>query len=163
MNIFQISTDYIALSNAIIENGGELTPELEQALQINQEQLQAKGIQYGYVIKSMAADIAIIDTEIERLTALKKSRQKTVERIKSTLQSAMELYGVTEIKTPTLSITFRKSESVVILDSDIIPKEYTRVSPPVISPDKDLIKKAIKEGHPVIGAELAVKNNIQIK
>jgi hypothetical protein len=108
MNIYKIEQDYLELSNQIIEAGGELTPEIETALAINKEQLQAKGINYGYVIKSLESDVTAIDEEIKRLNALKSSRNKTVDLLKSTIKQAMQLYQIEELKTPTLKINFRK-------------------------------------------------------
>ena len=35
-NIYKIETEYRDLISVLVENGGELTPEIEQALQINQ-------------------------------------------------------------------------------------------------------------------------------
>lgn len=162
MNLFNITAEYKQLEAALIENEGELTPELETALQINQEQLQAKGINYGYVIKNIESEVDIIDAEIKRLTQLKKVRENAVERLKMTLQGAMECFGVLELKTPTLKVSFRKSESVLITDISELESRFIRVKT-TKEPDKTSIKEAIKNGESVLGAELVTKNNIQVK
>lgn len=162
MNLYQLTTEYKQLESILIENEGELTPDLEQALQINQDQLQAKGISYGYVIKSIEAESDIIDTEIKRLTQLKKVRDNAVERLKTTLKQAMEMYGVLELKTPTLKISFRKSESVEIIDMDLLDKKYITVKTTEM-PNKTEIKEALKRGEVIEGAELRTNNNLQIK
>ena len=162
MNIYQLTTEYKQLESILIENEGELTPDLEQALQINQDQLQAKGISYGYVIKSIEAESDIIDAEIKRLTQLKKVRDNAVERLKTTLKQAMEMYGVLELKTPTLKISFRKSESVEIIDMDLLDEKYITKKTTEM-PNKTEIKEALKRGEVIEGAELRINNNIQIK
>ena len=162
MNLFNITTEYKQLEAALIENEGELTPELETALQINQDQLQAKGISYGYVIKSIEAESDIIDAEIKRLTQLKKVRDNAAERLKTTLKQAMEMYGVLELKTPTLKISFRKSESVEIIDMDLLDKKYITKKITEM-PNKTEIKEALKRGEVIEGAELRTNNNLQIK
>jgi hypothetical protein len=161
MNIYQIEQEYLVLSNDIIEAGGEITPELETALAINKEQLQNKGINYGYVIKSLENDITAIEEEIKRLNALKSSRTKTTDLLKSTIKQAMQLYGIEELKTPTLKINFRKSESVEVDDSvlDVIYFNHKVV----LTPDKTRIKEDIKSGKEVVGAVLNVNFNLQIK
>jgi hypothetical protein len=161
MNIYQIEQEYLVLSNDIIEAGGEITPELETALAINKEQLQNKGINYGFVIKSLENDISTIEEEIKRLNALKSSRTKTTELLKSTIKQAMQLYGIEEIKTPTLKINFRKSESVEI-DDTILNENYFNHKV-VSTPDKTRIKEAIKSGKNITGAVLNVNFNLQIK
>ena len=161
MNIYQIEQEYLVLSNDIIEAGGEITSELETALAINKEQLQNKGINYGYVIKSLESDINAIDEEIKRLNALKSSRTKTTDLLKSTIKQAMELYGIEELKTPTLKINFRKSESVEV-DDNMIADKFCNFKT-VRTPDKAEIKRSIKEGEEVVGAVLNVNFNLQIK
>jgi hypothetical protein len=159
-NIYQIQQDYLAITNELIENGGELSPEIETALAINKEQLQNKGINYGYVIKSLESDITAIDEEIKRLQALKQSRTKTTDLLKNTIKEAMILYGIEELKTPTLKINFRKSESVEC--DGTVPAEYWN-SKTVLTVDKVRIKEAIKNGEAVVGAVLNVNYNLQIK
>ena len=162
MNLYQLTTEYKHLESILIENEGELTPDLEQALQINQDQLQAKGISYGYVIKSIEAESDIIDAEIKRLTQLKNVRDNAVERLKTTLKQAMEMYGVLELKTPTLKISFRKSESVEIIDMDLLDKKYITKKTTEMA-NKTEIKEALKRGEVIEGAELRTNNNLQIK
>jgi len=161
MNIYQIEQNYLTLSSQIIEAGGELTPEIEIALAINKEQLQAKGINYGYVIKSLESDVTAIDEEIKRLNAIKSSRNKTTELLKSTIKNAMQLYGIEELKTPTLKINFRKSESVEV-DDTILNDLYCNFKT-VRTPDKAKIKEAIKTGAQIEGAVLNINFNLQIK
>jgi hypothetical protein len=162
MNIYQIEQEFLLLSNDIIEAGGEITPELETALAINKEQLQNKGINYAYVIKSLENDISSIDEEIKRLNALKSSRTKTNDLLKATIKQAMQLYGIEEIKTPTLKINFRKSESVECDDLSILDPNFI-TEKIVTSADKIKIKEAIKKGEAVTGAVLNINFNLQIK
>lgn len=49
----------------------------------------------------------------------------------------------------------RVSTKVVIRDQAVLPLEYyTQVAPPKPTPDKVLIKKFLKDGHPVPGVEI---------
>jgi len=160
-NIYEIQKNYLDICNTIIENGGEVTENDIEALAINKEQLQNKGVNYGYVIKSLESDVSAIDEEIKRLNALKSSRNKTVDLLKNTIKDAMQLYGIEEIKTPTLKINFRKSESVEV-ETDIIDDEYCNFKT-TRTPDKAKIKEVIKNGDAVIGASLNINWNLQIK
>ena len=162
MNIYQIQNEYQLLINSIIENDGEITPEQELALTINKDQLQSKSESYAYVIKQMDAECDIIDLEIKRLQQAKKVRENTVERLKATLSNAMQLFEVDEIKTPLIKLNFRKSESVVVYDTNSLPQMY-KIIKVTETPDKAKIKEAIKQGETVIGAELVINQNLQIK
>lgn len=162
MNLFQITNEMQSIMNELIENGGELTPELEAMLTITESQLKEKAVNYAMVIRSMDYETNIIDEEIKRLQALKKTRQNAIERLKSALTNAMEQCGMDSIETPTNKISFRKSQSLEIIDETKVPKQYkTQVVTTKV--DKNAIKQDIKNGIAVDGVELINSKNIQIK
>jgi len=161
-NIYNITTEFLQLEAQLIENGGELTEELSQALQINKDELQHKSIQYGYVIKSLSDNVDAIDNEIKRLQAIKKANENAIDRLKDTLSNAMQLFGISELKTPTLKINFRKSEQVIVHDVNNLPQMYKTIKV-TEQPDKMKIKEAIKDGEDILGCELITVQNIQIK
>jgi alanine dehydrogenase len=162
LNIYQIEKEYLELANQLIESGGECSPELELQLTINQDQLEQKARGYGFVVKQMESDVSIIDAEIERLKGLKNSRLKTIERLETTVSNAMQLHQINKLETPTLKISFRKSESVEIDDESAISFAYLKEKI-TYTIDKKAIKEAIKKGEVVIGARLQINQNIQIK
>lgn len=162
LSLYEIEKNQIQVIEELIENGGELTPELEELLKINSENLTTKGTNYGFIIKQLTSECGIIDAEIDRLSDLKKSRTKSIEKLKSSLTMAMQLFGVDKIESPVLKISFRASESVEIDDVDSIPAEYM-VTKTTTQPDKVKLKAAIKAGQLTIGAHIQVNQNIQIK
>lgn len=161
LKLYHIEQDYIALAEQIIDNGGEVSDELNEALQINKEQLEHKGRGYGFIVKTLESEIDIIDSEIKRLSALKSSRNRTIDRLKESITNAMNLYEITEIKTPTLKINFRKSESVEV-EELVIDEKWCKAKT-TITPDKVLIKDALKKGETIVGAVLKNNLNLQIK
>ena len=162
LNIYQIEKSYLTLIDSIIEAGGEITPEQETELAITKESLETKGRSYGYVIKSLESDVDIIDTEIKRLSALKASRNKIIERMKQTVSDAMQMFEIDKLETPTLKISFRKSESIEVPNIDLLDKQYV-TEKTTYTANKTAIKEAIKRGENVLGAVLNVNQNIQIK
>jgi hypothetical protein len=74
----------------------------------------------------------------------------------------MQLFGIPELKTPTLKINFRKSEQVIVHDVNSLPQIFKTIKVSE-QPDKIKIKEAIKSGEDVIGCELVTVQNIQIK
>jgi Gp157 protein len=162
LSLYEIEKSQLELVEQLIENGGELTEEIEQALSLNKDNLQTKGTNYGLIIKQLTGECAIIDGEIARLSALKKSRNKTVEKLENNLSVAMQIFDIEKIETPVLKISFRKSETTEIDDIDLIDKKYINIKT-TESVDKTAIKEAIKAGEIVIGARIQVNKNIQIK
>ena len=162
LTIYQIEQNYNQLAEELMENGGELTPSLEEALAITEEQLQNKSVAYSFVIKQMDADIDIIDAEIKRLQALKKQREKASEYLKERIKHAMDTFSIEEIKTPLVKINFRKSESVEVDDVNQLPSLY-KVVKVTEQADKAAIKAALKDGVDVTGCRIETHRNLQIK
>jgi hypothetical protein len=158
MNLYQIKNEYLTLASQLEQ--GELTTEIEQQLQINEEQLKEKAINYGYVIRSFEYDNDVIDAEIKRLKQLKEQKENAIDKLKNAVSDAMQLYGIEKIDSPTLKLSFRKSESIEV--SENIDKKYL-IEKTTLQPDKQAIKKAIKDGKQVEGAVLVTNYNIQIK
>ncbi len=162
LTIYQIEQSYNQLAEELIDNGGELTPELEQQLAITEEQLQNKSVAYSFVIKQMDADIETIDAEIKRLQNLKKQREKASEYLKERIKHAMELFNIEEIKTPLIKINFRKSETVEVEDVNKLTTAYKTIKI-VETADKAAIKAAIKDGIDIPSCSIVQHKNLQIK
>ena len=161
-NIYKIETEYRDLISVLVENGGELTPELEQALQINQKDLYRKSESYAYAIKELDGEIDIIKSEIERLQTLITKRDKSISRMKETVLKAMELYEIDKIETPMIKISVRKSEVVEVINENQIEPIF-KVEKVTTTISKSAIKEAIKSGASIDGAIIKINKSLQIK
>ena len=161
-SIYKIQNEFQLIIAEVINNEGEITPELETALTINKEQLQSKAVDYCYVIKQLDYDCEQIDNEIARLNKLKKVRSNLTDRLKNTVSSAMQLYDVEKIETPLIKLSFRNSESVEITNEQQLDACFI-VTKTVTTPDKKAIKDAIKSGVFVEGATISYNKNLQIR
>lgn len=160
-SIYKLTVEAQEIASLLSEN--ELTEEINNALTINQDQLQKKAIDYGFVIKSFEYDVSIIDEEIKRLQGLKTIRNNAIDRMKSALLEAMEVYGIEKVETPIMKLSVRLNpESVDLVNQYLIPNEFFKEKT-TTTIDKVAIKKAIQEGHEVPGALLIRNKSIQIK
>lgn len=149
------------MASALIE--GDLSPEIELALCINQNELQNKAINYAFAIKSIQSDISTIDEEINRLEGLKLSRTNAIERMKATVLEAMQIYSIEKITSPTLNLTVRSNpESVHVLNEYQIPDTFKKEKV-TVSIDKVAIKSALQSGEEVPGAILQRTKRLEIK
>jgi hypothetical protein len=160
MNLYEITQEAQYLA-ALLETE-ELTPELEQELLINQEQLQSKGINYAKVIANYQSESDAIDAEIKRLKAMKDSRDKKVTWLTESLKKAMLVSGIEKIESPLFKISLRRSEAVEVEIPEALPVDW-QLKKISITADKVAIKKAIKEGYSITGARLVENFNLQIK
>jgi len=113
-----------------------------------------KAVSVVHVITNGASDVAAMDAEIKRLQDRKTVMNNAMARLKEYLKFNMEATGVTSIKSPLFSITLAKGrERVIVDDVDTMPSDYTNTKI-VVTPDKRLILKALKDGYDVPGAHI---------
>ena len=110
-------------------------------------------------IKNKLAEAEAIYAEINVLSYRAGAMKKEAERCKAYLAGA--LYGE-KFETPRCKITWRKSEVCNVLNIDAVPEEYKRTKV-TVDADKTAIKKAIKGGMEIPGAEVIQKLNMTLK
>ena len=160
MNLYEITQEALYLSTLLETE--ELTAELEEALIINQDQLQAKAVNYAKVIANYQAESDAIDQEIKRLKAMKDSREKKIEWLKESVKKAMLVSGIEKVESPLFKLSVRRSEAVEVDMVEALPNAFQNVKN-VVTADKVAIKEAIKRGENVTGARLVENFNLQIK
>lgn len=111
-------------------------------------------------VKNLKAESEMISNEIKSLQERKKTTINKMESVKNTLARYLE-YGLEKFKTGKVSISWRKSESVIV-NCDVLelPEEYQLIK---IEPSKSNLKIALKNGKEIKGVCLETKKNIQIK
>lgn len=162
MNLYELTLEQIKINEMLEENGGELTPELEQALLITEENLNQKAEGYCKAIAIYNGQVASLEEEIKRLTAKKKVAENAVSRMKDALKSTMNVLELDKINAGTFTISTRKSKSLEVLDEALIPEDYKEIVT-TIKVNKNAIKDAIKNGAEIEGVELKENKSIQIK
>lgn len=160
MNLYEINQQQQELNNLLEESCGELTPELEAALEMNMDNFTLKAENYVRAMKNYKAEADAISEEIKRLQEKKKVCENAVTRMKTALCDSMGTFGLPKVQAGLFKITRTSNTSVKILDEDAIPQEYKKVKYEV---SKTAIKSAINEGKEVAGAELEETHSITIR
>lgn len=104
------------------------------------------------VTKNIDADIEAIKIEITRLAARKAALEAQKKSLLEYLKDKLLSIGKKKVKTPIVTISFRKgAERVEIVDITKIPEHYTKIQMVV---DKKLIKDGFKNVSFIPGVEL---------
>lgn len=111
-------------------------------------------------IKELLAFGESVKAEMDHMKKRAESAKKTADRLKEYLAQQMDGLGKDSVKTPRVSISWRKSSSCEILDASALPKQYCTVE---VKPSKSAISRAIKDGETVPGATMVEKRNLQIR
>lgn len=143
------------------------TDEVHSQLLKKLEELQNKSDQIiEWILATRQNAIArqtALSSEISRLSEQSSKESKTIQKMEKLFEMLQP-----ELEKPTIfgnwTASYRKSEAVNITDLEKIPKEFLVFKePPAPAPDKAEIKRTIKEGWEVPGAEIETRFNLQIK
>lgn len=160
-NIYRLGIEHMALLSIVEEADGEITPEIEEALRITEDQMEKSSIAYAGIVKYYEGNEDAIEAEIKRLQELKKRNRTKQELFKKKITEAMNLFRIDSIDSPYFRLSFRNASSVLIEDERLISPIFFDVPPPVVS--KTRIKEAIKDGQQVNGASIVTNRHLQIK
>lgn len=174
MTLFELTAEMAAIEDALIESGGELTPELEQALAENEKSLAKKVDDYAAIIAKFSYTEDILDAEIKRLQQRKKVVGNAKERLKKHVCDTMGIFGLTKLESNFNTFTRRRSVKVETNDEQLTAAYTQRVAemndslPPYLSVEMKVNKTEIKnlqktEGILPAGAEMVENFTLQIK
>lgn len=123
MNVFDIVKEYDQILYEIEELGGELTPELAEALAINEQNVKEKVRAFYFIIKTKEAEIQLSKDEIARLVDKNKVKDNVIKRIKNLTDLAIETFGVVKPKAKSksldlgdLSVYQKKTEALELIE-----------------------------------------------
>lgn len=161
-SLYTISGDLLALLSAIEANDGEITPDIEQALAITEDQFAAKATDYGLAILNLEAMAKAAKAEKERLAGLQKFYENVSNRLRSALCGAMDVLDHPKVESPSVRLFLRHTTATEVDDVTKLPDEFVTTKIEDV-PDKAAIKKALQEGRDVPGAHLVENVSLQIK
>jgi hypothetical protein len=157
-NLFNIDAELYEVYSEIENNGGEMSPELEAALEITEAERMTKGEGYVYVIKQLKSQADLLKAEAKRLQEIAKQYENSADKLADRLLQSVIAHG--QIKTAFVTISTRKSKSVSITDESLLKAEYLRIK---TEPNKTAIKEALESGQDVQGALIVENYSLNIK
>lgn len=155
----------------IIEDDNELKRLFDEI----QMDLNTKMENTACYIKNLVSDVEAMKKEEDRLKNRRKVKENLIKRLQKYLNGYIEnIYrdedgninftklNKFKLETPKAVISYRKSESVNVTDVKSLPNAYLKTKT-TTEADITEIKKAIKNGVKINGAELVINYNMQIK
>lgn len=110
--------------------------------------------------RNAEADAERFKAEKDTFAKKQKEAESRAERFKERVKEAMMLTNQQKVDTGLFKLSLRKTESVTISDPSNLPDEFLKVK---VKPNKAKIKKAIKNGQVVLGAELTEGRSVIVK
>jgi Mg2+ and Co2+ transporter CorA len=141
MKLYDLKESY----KTILDNMDNEDFDLSGVLETLDDAIEDKADGYARVITQAKAEIDSIDDEIKRLTAMKKSRKNTVDRLKENLFNAMKETGKTKFKTDLFAFSIAKNGGkipvVVDVETADLPDDLVNI---VEKPDLDALRDYIE-------------------
>lgn len=109
-------------------------------------------------IKNLKAEVEALKAEKMAFANRQKVAENKMESLKRYITDYLEGASFESTK---VKVSFRKSESLEVLDFNLIPDEFLKYNEPDV--DKQAIKQAMKQGRAFDGIAIVEKQNIQIK
>lgn len=159
MRLYELANDFLEVEN--LEGVDEQTQnEILNAIKI---EIENKGDGIIKFIRNEEASLKVIDEEIKRLQALKKSKNNKIKNMKNYLKHCMNLMGMKKIEGNLGRISIRKNPaSLNIVDESLIPEKF--IGEEVIKTiDKAMIKDLLKDGEKISGCELTQSESVIIR
>lgn len=153
-NLYEIVAQAQVIENAIAENGGELSPELEAALALVDLSLTEKVEGYAHVIDRLDHVSKFWKEKADEHYAIASGLSKARERIKDRLKQGMVILNKDEVFGETVRFKLTPTKgSLVISDASKLPDEYLMVETRKI-PDKEKIRTSLESFAEIPGASL---------
>ncbi len=161
--LWKIDETLLALMESIETCPDELRPELQADIELYLGKESAKVDQTAHVLAALEYEEKAAGDEMARLAERKRVAKAARERLESYLCRIISGRGA-PLRGDTNTLSVRTSDAVIVTDEVALPFEYM-IEKTVIThtPDKSMIKKALKAGLEVPGADLEFRSNLQRK
>ena len=160
LSLYDLTSEHRLICEALEEAGGEITPEIEAMLAINEQNFLTKAEGYAEIIAKYTLLAENAKTRKAQLDMVQKIAENTVRRMKERILGAMQEYGVQKVECGVHKFSIRSSKAVEITDETKIPNEYVKVSTTI---DKSALRADLMAGVMVEGAELKENKSLTIR
>lgn len=161
MKLYEINEVYQNLV-ALLEDEETSAELLEVAFENIKDELHVKVENYARIIKNTQAEVEAYKEEVARMTAKRRSLENNIERMKEAAEYAMRLQGEKKVKGELFTLAIQKNPPSLKIDiePEELPQEFQTIT---ISPNKEKIKAAIKEGKAIEWARLEQGESLRIR
>ena len=119
-SLFNLTLQMQEIEDALYENGGEFTPEIENALAETKESMMAKVDNYYAILGKFKATQTAAAEEIKNLQRIKKVAENAETRIKDHILEIMGTFGIERLESNLHKMYRRRSEKVETNDEQML-------------------------------------------
>jgi len=163
-SLYNLSAELAVINDELSEKEGVLDEDLEARMDAITIPFNSKIEGIVRWTKNIESKEDMLDKEISRLQARKKSASNLQVRLKAYMKMCMERADKTKIELDTFTVSLAKNPpSVNIINPEAVPAQYTTIKTEVVI-NKGRILENMKAGEKVPGCELIEnKTNLRVR
>ena len=153
MTLYELSTEQMEIESLLEENGGELTPEIEERLTETEDLFPKKVDGYGVMLRKFQSVEKMCDDEIKRIQAIKKVAQNSIKSMRQHLLDTMLYFKFDKLKGNMTQMWTGKSKSLEVDEETLISQYKAKIDalqsklPPYLTLEVKVSKKAISDAY----------------
>lgn len=147
MTLYELTQEQRAIEEALYENGGELTPELEEQMQMNGCELSEKLDAFTKMIAEYDALTAATDVEMKKLAEKKQRAQNAKKRAREYILYCLKAANKTKFESQSGVRFSRGVSKSVEVDEETLFTQYdleARIQSMNLPPYLQLVPKVVK-------------------
>jgi hypothetical protein len=150
----------------MLADSGDVPPEqIADTLEALEGDINEKAVNVAAFTRNLDASADAIREAGKAMLARADRIAKRADGVRAYLLFQMQAAGISKIECPWFTLAVRKNPPGVAVDDETaIPAEYiVQPPPPAPRPDKDAIKRALKDGQDVPGCRLTQGERLEIR
>lgn len=153
-SLVSIVSDTNDIVSQLIENGGELPPDLEEKFLINKNELAVKTDSYAYMLERLELEESYWKAKANDMALISKSLKGLRERLKDRLKYALSNLEEKEIKGDDYRFKLSNAKGKLVIDDEKIISDEYKYQKVSMELDKDKIKEDLAKGVKIEGARI---------
>lgn len=163
LTLYQLADEYRQLLELAASDEAD-EESFAAALEAMQGEITTRAVSLAQVARNLESFEQQIEAAIEEMARRATRAQNRAMAIRAYLKERMEQAGIAKLEAPFFSLAIRKNPPKLMIAEDaIIPRDYLRIIPERLEPNKAEISKAIKSGVDVDGCRLETTTRLEIK
>lgn len=138
------------LTQQIVDAGGELTPVIEECLEISGAELMQKADRYAAFLDRLDSERATWKDRADAYGRVAKSLASLKDRLNSNIKLAMQIMGTHKIDGEESRLLLSRGAPKLVIDDTKLPDAWKMAVTEYV-PDKERIKAAIERGETIEG------------
>lgn len=149
------------IQNALVDSGGQLTPEIESQLSDIDVRMPIKIDGYAVIMERLDLESDYWKQKADLYYQISKGCQLARERLRMSLRFAMDALEVEELKGVDVRFKLSRTKPALSINEQLLDSGYL-IAKTISVPDKKRIEEDLKNGLSVEGAKLIESTSLRV-